>query len=43
MRARYGIEGASRPALYRAHARRLGGVLGGAAEALVRRAAHQPR
>ena len=43
MRARYGIEGASRPALYRAHARRLGGVLGGAAGALARRAAHQSR
>jgi hypothetical protein len=41
MRARYGIETASRPALYRAHARRLGGVVGGAAGALVRRGAHR--
>jgi hypothetical protein len=34
MRARYGIATASRPALYRAHARRLGSVVGGAAGAL---------
>jgi hypothetical protein len=43
MRARYGIEAHSRPALYRAHARRLGGVAGGAAAALVRRGAPQLR
>jgi putative nucleotidyltransferase-like protein len=43
MRARYGIDAASRPALYRAHGRRLGGVVGGAAAALVRRGAHQLR
>jgi Uncharacterised nucleotidyltransferase len=36
MRARYGAGAASRPALYRAHLRRLGGVVGGAAAALVR-------
>ncbi len=43
MRARYGIDAVSLPALYRAHARRLGGVVGGAAAALVRRGAHQLR
>jgi hypothetical protein len=37
MRARYGIAGGSAPALYRAHARRLGGVVRGAAAALMRR------
>ena len=37
MRARYGIAAGSAPALYRAHARRLGGVVRGAAAALVRR------
>jgi hypothetical protein len=36
MRARYGSGVVSRPALYRAHLRRLGGVVGGAAAALVR-------
>jgi Uncharacterised nucleotidyltransferase len=36
MRARYGTGAASRPTLYRAHLRRLGGVVGGAAAALVR-------
>jgi hypothetical protein len=35
MRARYGAA-ASRRALYRAHLRRLGGVVGGTAAALVR-------
>lgn len=43
MRARYGIDTASLPALYRAHGRRLGGVVGGAAAALLRRGAHQLR
>jgi hypothetical protein len=43
MRARYGIDAAWRPALYRAHVRRLGGVVGGAAVALLRRGAHQLR
>ena len=37
MRARYGLAAGSRPALYRAHARRLGVVVGGAALALARR------
>jgi hypothetical protein len=37
MRARYGIATGSAPALYCAHARRLGGVVRGAAGALVRR------
>ncbi len=39
MRARYGIGAASLPALYRAHARRLGAVMGGVAAALARRGA----
>jgi hypothetical protein len=37
LRARYGARAASLPALYRAHARRLSAVVGGAAAALVRR------
>jgi len=40
MRARYGVEAVSRPALVRAHARRLGGVVGAAALALARRGGH---
>jgi hypothetical protein len=43
MRARYGMTAASRSALYRAHARRLGGVVGSAAGALLRRGAHPLR
>jgi hypothetical protein len=43
MRARYRIEASSLPALYRAHARRLGGVVASAAGALARRGAHQHR
>jgi Uncharacterised nucleotidyltransferase len=43
MRARYGAAAASRPALYRAHLRRLGGVVGGAAAALVRGSAPEAR
>ena len=43
MRARYGIDAAPLPALYRAHVRRLGAVAGGAAAALLRRGAHQLR
>jgi hypothetical protein len=40
MRARYGVAAVSRPALVRAHARRLGGVVGAAALALARRGGH---
>ena len=41
MRARYGLTAGSRPTLYLTHVRRLGGVLGGAAGALVGAAARR--
>ena len=41
MRARYGLTAGSRPTLYLTHVRRLGGMLGGAAGALVGAAARR--